>query len=123
MLVRWKEAALVARDPEPALNRSWVIQPDPDPPSPVKRRSESRNTSRSRSRSRSHTENRHHPQEDIGGATPGGKRKGPRIITWSDIVTGTKADSAQGHPLSGRPQAAADPGLARGVKLRGFSVP
>ncbi|KAH8024800.1 hypothetical protein HPB51_001214 [Rhipicephalus microplus] len=51
-------------------------------------------------------------QQDIGGATPGGKQKGPRNITWRDIVTGTKADSAQGHPLSGRPRAAADPGLA-----------
>ncbi|KAL3196628.1 hypothetical protein MRX96_001622 [Rhipicephalus microplus] len=49
---------------------------------------------------------------DIGGARPGGKQKGLRQITWRDTVTGTKADSAQGHPLSGRPQAAADPGLA-----------
>ncbi|KAH8009186.1 hypothetical protein HPB51_012684 [Rhipicephalus microplus] len=61
---------------------------------------------------RSRSENRHHPQQDIGGATPGGKQKGPRKITWRDIVTGTTADSAQGHPLSGRPWAAADPGLA-----------
>ncbi|KAH8024642.1 hypothetical protein HPB51_000082 [Rhipicephalus microplus] len=82
------------------------------PPSPVKRRSKSRSTSRSRSQSRSRSENRHHPQQDIGGATPGGKQKGPRKIPWRDIVTGTKADSAQGHPLSGRSWAAADPGLA-----------
>ncbi|KAL3221288.1 hypothetical protein MRX96_050266 [Rhipicephalus microplus] len=68
--------------------------------------------SRNRSRSRSHSENRHHPQQDIGGATPGGKQRGPRKITWRDIVTGTKADSAQGYHLSGRPWAAADPGLA-----------
>nr|XP_037283978.1 serine/arginine-rich splicing factor 4-like [Rhipicephalus microplus] len=81
-------------------------------PSPVKRRSKSRSTSRSRSRSRSRSENRHHPQQDIGGATPGGKQKGPHKITWHDILTGTKADSTQGHPLSGRPWAAADPGLA-----------
>nr|XP_037289516.1 serine/arginine repetitive matrix protein 2-like [Rhipicephalus microplus] len=81
-------------------------------PSPVKRRSKSSRTSRSRSRSRSRSENRHHPQQDIGGARPGGKQKGLRQITWRDTVTGTKADSAQGHPLSGRPQAAADPGLA-----------
>ncbi|KAL3201232.1 hypothetical protein MRX96_012719 [Rhipicephalus microplus] len=80
-------------------------------PSPVKGRSKSRNTSRSRSRSRSRSENRPHPQQDKGGATPGGKQKGPRKITWRDIVTGTKADSAQGHPLSGCPRAAADPGL------------
>ncbi|KAH8024913.1 hypothetical protein HPB51_002327 [Rhipicephalus microplus] len=82
------------------------------PPSPVKRRSKCRTTSRSRSRSRSRSESRHHPQQDIGGATPGGKQKGPRKITWRDIVTGTKVDSAQGHPLSGRPRAAAHPGLA-----------
>nr|XP_037276560.1 serine/arginine-rich splicing factor 4-like [Rhipicephalus microplus] len=81
-------------------------------PSPVERRSKSRNTSRSWSRSRSRSENRHHPQQDIGGATPGGKQKGPRKITWCDVVTGTKADSAQSHPLSGRPRVAADPGLA-----------
>ncbi|KAH7985308.1 hypothetical protein HPB51_026844 [Rhipicephalus microplus] len=81
-------------------------------PSPVKRWSKSRSTSRSHSRSRSRSENRHHPQQDIGGATPGGKQKGPRNITWRDIVTGTKADSAQGHPLSGRPRSAADLGLA-----------
>ncbi|KAL3198792.1 hypothetical protein MRX96_053748 [Rhipicephalus microplus] len=112
MLVLWKEAALVARDPEPAPNRSWVVQPDPDPPSPVKRRSKSPNTSRSQSRSRSRSENTHHPQQDIGGATPGGKQKGLRKITWRDIVTGTKVDSAQGHPLCGRPRAAADPGQA-----------
>ncbi|KAL3235390.1 hypothetical protein MRX96_022423 [Rhipicephalus microplus] len=81
-------------------------------PSSVKRRSKSRSTSRSRRRSRSRSENRHHTQQDIGGATPGGKQKGPRKITWRDIVTGTKVDSAQGHPLSGRPRAAADPGVA-----------
>ncbi|KAH8009793.1 hypothetical protein HPB51_019352 [Rhipicephalus microplus] len=81
-------------------------------PSPVKRRSKSRSTSRSRSRSRSRNENRHQLQQDIGGATPGGKEKGPRKITWHDLVTGAKADSAQGHHLSGRPWAAADPGLA-----------
>ncbi|KAH8027410.1 hypothetical protein HPB51_005248 [Rhipicephalus microplus] len=44
-------------------------------------------------------------------------KEGPGVahlakITWRDIVTGTKADSAQGHPLSGRPWAVADPGLA-----------
>ncbi|KAH8042817.1 hypothetical protein HPB51_025869 [Rhipicephalus microplus] len=81
-------------------------------PSPVKRRSKSGNTSRSQNRSRSRSGNRHHPQQDIGGATPGGKQKGPRKINWRDIVTGTKPDSAQGHPLYGRPLAAADPCLA-----------
>ncbi|KAL3201366.1 hypothetical protein MRX96_042965 [Rhipicephalus microplus] len=80
--------------------------------SPIKRRRKSRSTSRSWSRSRSRSENRHHLQQDIGGATPGGKREGPRNITWRDMVMGTKADSAQGHLLSGRPRAAADPGLA-----------
>nr|XP_037280396.1 serine/arginine-rich splicing factor 4-like [Rhipicephalus microplus] len=81
-------------------------------PSPVERRSKSRSTSRSQSRSRSSSEKRHHPQQDIRGATPSGKQKGPCKITWHDIVTGTKADSTQGHPLSGHPWAAADPGLA-----------
>ncbi|KAL3225438.1 hypothetical protein MRX96_049224 [Rhipicephalus microplus] len=52
------------------------------------------------------------PSATFLGATPGGKQKGPRKITWRDVVTGTKADSAQGHPLSSRPRAAADPGLA-----------
>ncbi|KAL3234049.1 hypothetical protein MRX96_022799 [Rhipicephalus microplus] len=54
----------------------------------------------------------YHPQQGIGGATPGGKQKGPRKITWCDIVAGTKADSAQEHHLSGHPWAATNPGLA-----------
>ncbi|KAH8036054.1 hypothetical protein HPB51_016358 [Rhipicephalus microplus] len=81
-------------------------------PSPVKRRSKSRSTSRSRSRSRSRSENRHHPQQDSGGATPGEKQKRPRKVTWRNIVTGTNADSTLGRHLSGRPWAPADPGLA-----------
>ncbi|KAH8027422.1 hypothetical protein HPB51_005404 [Rhipicephalus microplus] len=79
--------------------------------SPVKRRSKSHSTSRSPSRSRSRSQNQHHSQQDIIEATSGGKKKGPRKINWRAIVTGTKADPAQGHHLSGQPRAAADPRL------------
>ncbi|KAL3209187.1 hypothetical protein MRX96_009375 [Rhipicephalus microplus] len=81
MLVRWKEAALVARVPEfrsqQVMGRSTISGlPSPEGPHLA------------------------------------GNRKGRAKSPWHDIVTGTKADSAQGHPFSGRSWAAADPGLA-----------
>ncbi|KAL3181697.1 hypothetical protein MRX96_036217 [Rhipicephalus microplus] len=61
-------------------------------------------------------ENRPHPPTRHRRGHTWRETKGPHKITWRDIVTGTKADSAQGHPLSGRPWAAADPGLAASME-------
>ncbi|KAH7963760.1 hypothetical protein HPB52_022724 [Rhipicephalus sanguineus] len=85
-------------------------------PSPVRSqsrsRSRSKSRSRSRSRSRSHSQNRNYPSQDGVRSTPGGKQRGPRRLTWSDIVAKRDGDSVQSAPLPGSPRAAPDPDLA-----------
>ncbi|KAH7943374.1 hypothetical protein HPB52_007601 [Rhipicephalus sanguineus] len=55
---------------------------------------------------------RNYPSQDGVRSTPGGKQRGPRRLTWSDIVAKRDGDSVQSPPLSGSPKAAPDRDLA-----------